>query len=91
LRSSTLNRADHLNTIVPPMTDESEDAVDRAVYRLGLAPAKELALTGRSLSGLASTQLIGSLLDGLPRNTPEALRFIEQATTEGVGAGGRRP
>jgi enoyl-CoA hydratase len=27
----TLNRPDHLNTIVPPMTDELEDAVNRAV------------------------------------------------------------
>lgn len=27
----TLNRGDHLNTIVPPMTDELEDAVNRAV------------------------------------------------------------
>jgi enoyl-CoA hydratase len=107
------------------------------VYRLGLARAKELALTGRSLSGreaadiglinravpfdrlqdevwrtadqlcsiplsqlasmkviinqayenmgLTTTQYIGQLLDGMLRNTPDALRFIERATTEGVG------
>ncbi|HLJ08306.1 MAG TPA: crotonase/enoyl-CoA hydratase family protein [Acidimicrobiia bacterium] len=108
------------------------------VYRLGLARAKELALTGRSLSGreaadiglinkavpfdqlqaevwttarqlmtiplsqltamklvvnqayenmgLHSTQLLGSMLDGMLRNTPEALDFIELAGREGVGA-----
>ena len=108
------------------------------VYRLGLARAKELALTGRSLSGreaaeiglinravpfnelqdevrktaeqlvsiplsqlaamklivnqaydnmgLATTQLLGSVLDGMLRNTPEALAWVDQAASEGVGA-----
>jgi enoyl-CoA hydratase len=108
------------------------------VYRLGLARAKELALTGRPLSGveaadiglvnaaypfedlereayalaqrlcsipmsqltamkvivnqayenmgLRSTQYLGSVLDGMLRNTPEALRFVEMAEAEGVPA-----
>jgi enoyl-CoA hydratase len=108
------------------------------LYRLGLAKAKELALTGRPLSGveaarielinravpfaqledevraeaerlaaiplsqlsamklvvnqayenmgLASTQTLGPILDGLMRNTPDAVRFIELAEAEGVGA-----
>ena len=108
------------------------------LYRLGLRRAKELALTGASLSGseaaevqlinaavpferlaeevgeraaalaslpssqlaamklivnqayenmgLASTQLLGPVLDGLMRNTPEATRFIELAEREGVRA-----
>lgn len=108
------------------------------IYRLGLARAKELALTGRWLSGreaadiglinkavpfdrlqdevwtaarqlttiplsqltamklvvnqayenmgLHSTQLLGSVLDGMLRNTPEALRFIDLAGRQGVGA-----
>ena len=34
--------------------------------------------------GLASTQTLGVILDGLMRNTPEALQFIETAGTEGV-------
>ena len=107
-------------------------------YRLGLAKAKEYALTGRPLSGrqaadvelineavpfarleatvrrraeelasipgsqlaamklvvnhayesmgLATTQTLGPILDGLMRNTPDALRFIERADTEGVRA-----
>ena len=107
------------------------------VARLGLAHAKELALTGRALSGveakqlglvndavpfdqledrvytlaeqlasiplsqltamklvvnqayenmgLTSTQLLGSVLDGMLRNTPEALEFIDVAERDGVG------
>ena len=34
--------------------------------------------------GLASTQTLGPILDGLMRNTPDALRFIERANREGV-------
>ncbi len=108
------------------------------IYRLGLAKAKEYALTGKPVSGkdaaeiglinkavpfaelenevarlaeqmasipvsqlsamklivnqayenmgLASTQMLGPILDGLMRNTPEALEFIELAEKQGVGA-----
>ena len=108
------------------------------LYRLGLTRAKEFALTGRPLSGveaakaglinravpfaeleatvlaqaqalaaipssqlaamklivnqayenmgLASTQTLGPILDGLMRNTPDAARFIDLAEREGVGA-----
>ncbi len=108
------------------------------VYRLGLAKAKEYALTGKPLTGreaadvelinravpagrleeevtqlanqlaqnpvsqlaamklvvnqayenmgLRSTQITGSLLDGMMRNTPEAHAFVETAVTEGVPA-----
>ena len=108
------------------------------LYRLGLTKAKELALTGRPLSGrqaadvelinravpfaeleatvrdearllaslppsqlaamklivnqaydnmgLASTQTLGPILDGLMRNTPEAQGFVGVAESEGVGA-----
>jgi enoyl-CoA hydratase len=106
------------------------------LYRLGLTKAKEYSLTGRPLSGveaveaglinaavpferlqaevaerarqladiplsqlsamklivnqayenmgLASTQFLGPILDGLMRNTPDADRFIELAEREGV-------
>jgi enoyl-CoA hydratase len=41
--------------------------------------------------GLASTQFLGPILDGLMRNTPDAARFIELAEREGVhGAVERR-
>ena len=108
------------------------------IYRLGLAKAKEHALTGRPMTGveaadcglinaavpfasleatvaelaaelaripssqlaamklvvnqayenmgLGATQTLGPILDGLMRNTPDALAFIERADTEGVGA-----
>lgn len=36
--------------------------------------------------GLASTQTLGAILDGLMRNTPDAERFIERAEREGVQA-----
>ena len=108
------------------------------IYRLGLAKAKEHALTGRPLSGrqaadvelinaavpfedlertvvrqaqelasipasqlaamklvvnqayenmgLGASQTLGPILDGLMRNTPDALGFIRQATDEGVAS-----
>jgi enoyl-CoA hydratase len=108
------------------------------IYRLGLAKAKEHALTGRPLTGieaadcglinravpfgeleaavgalaselagipssqlaamklvvnqayenmgLGATQTLGPILDGLMRNTPDALEFIARAESEGVGA-----
>ena len=36
--------------------------------------------------GLASTQTLGPILDGLMRNTPDALEFIRTAAEQGVGA-----
>lgn len=36
--------------------------------------------------GLASTQTLGPILDGLMRNTPEALAFVQTAGEEGVRA-----
>jgi enoyl-CoA hydratase len=36
--------------------------------------------------GLAATQTLGPILDGLMRNTPDAERWIELAEKEGVGA-----
>jgi enoyl-CoA hydratase len=108
------------------------------IYRLGLAKAKEHALTGRPLTGrqaadvelinravpfdeleatvaglaadlvqipasqlaamklvvnqayehmgLHATQTLGPILDGLMRNTPDALAFIDRAAGEGVRA-----
>ena len=34
--------------------------------------------------GLASTQTLGCILDGLMRNTPHALEFIDTAAIQGV-------
>jgi enoyl-CoA hydratase len=112
------------------------------LYRLGLTRAKELALSGRDLSGreaaaiglvnravpfrelektvraeaealaqlplsqlaamklivnqayesmgLHATQILGPILDGLMRNTPEGLDFVELARTKGVDEAIRR-
>jgi enoyl-CoA hydratase len=40
--------------------------------------------------GLASTQTLGPILDGLMRNTPDALEFIETANAEGVSTAAAR-
>ncbi len=108
------------------------------IYRLGLARAKEHALTGKPLSGreaadvelineavpfeelearvaalaeqlagipssqlaamklvvnrayenmgLSATQTLGPILDGLMRNTPDAIEFIRRAEAEGVSS-----
>lgn len=36
--------------------------------------------------GVSSTQTLGPILDGLMRNTPDALEFVDRAQTEGVRA-----
>ena len=36
--------------------------------------------------GLRATQTLGPILDGLMRNTPSGLAFVERATTAGVRA-----
>jgi enoyl-CoA hydratase len=36
--------------------------------------------------GLASTQTLGAVLDGLMRNTPNALEFVETAGEDGTRA-----
>ena len=36
--------------------------------------------------GLASTQTLGPILDGLMRNTPEAKRFVDTASEQGIAA-----
>ena len=41
--------------------------------------------------GLASTQTLGGILDGLMRNTPDALDFIKTAADQGRAGRGRAP
>jgi enoyl-CoA hydratase len=36
--------------------------------------------------GLSSTQTLGPILDGLMRNTPEAHKFVDTASRDGVRA-----
>lgn len=51
-----------------------------------LAAMKLIVNQAYENQGLASTQTLGPILDGLMRNTPEALEFIDKAGSEGVGA-----
>jgi enoyl-CoA hydratase len=51
-----------------------------------LAAMKVIVNQAYENMGLRSTQYLGSVLDGMLRNTPEALRFVEMAEAEGVPA-----
>ena len=69
-----------------------EAAVRDYAERLAGLPLSQLAAMKLIVNqafenmGLASTQLLGPVLDGLMRNTPDAERFIELAQREGVPA-----
>ena len=67
-----------------------EETVRSLAERLASVPASQLAAMKLVVNqayenmGLASTQTLGPILDGLMRNTPDAERFIEKAEREGV-------
>jgi enoyl-CoA hydratase len=69
-----------------------EDRVDELAGELAAIPSSQLAAMKLVVNhayenmGLASTQTLGPILDGLMRNTPDAQRFIETAGDDGVGA-----
>lgn len=71
---------------------ELEDEVARLAEQLASIPVSQLSAMKLIVNqayenmGLASTQMLGPILDGLMRNTPEALQFIELAEQQGVGA-----
>jgi enoyl-CoA hydratase len=71
---------------------ELEETVARLAGELAAIPSSQLAamklLVNQAYEnmGLASTQALGPILDGLMRNTPDALRFIDRAEREGVRA-----
>jgi enoyl-CoA hydratase len=79
-----------INRAVP--FSELQSTVDEEAKRLASLPASQLAAMKLVVNqayenmGLASTQALGSILDGLMRNTPDAKRFVELAEREGVGA-----
>jgi enoyl-CoA hydratase/carnithine racemase len=69
-----------------------EEEVAETAQGLASIPASQLAAMKLVVNhayesmGLASTQTLGPILDGLMRNTPDARRFIELAEQEGVSA-----
>ena len=79
-----------INKAVP--FEELEAEVRETAERLANIPLSQLAAMKLVVNqafdnmGLASTQLIGPILDGLMRNTPDAERFISLAEREGVPA-----
>ncbi len=81
---------DLINKAVP--FEQLEGEVQRCAERLAQIPLSQLAAMKLIVNqaydnmGLHSTQLLGPVLDGYMRNTPDALRFVETAATRGVGA-----
>ena len=79
-----------INKAVP--FEQLEAEVRSCAERLAQLPPSQLAAMKLIVNqayenmGLHSTQLLGPVLDGFMRNTPEALRFVETAATQGVGA-----
>lgn len=79
-----------INKAVPFGQLEAE--VRRTAEQLAKIPASQLAAMKLIVNqayenmGLHSTQTLGPILDGLMRNTPDALAFIERASEEGVRA-----
>jgi enoyl-CoA hydratase len=79
-----------INAAVPFEGLESE--VARRAEELAQIPASQLAVMKTIVNqayenmGLASTQALGPILDGLMRNTPEAHGFIERADQHGIAA-----
>ena len=79
-----------INRAVP--FERLEEEVRAEAERLAKVPASQLAAMKLVVNqafenmGLASTQTLGPILDGLMRNTPDAARFIELAEAEGVPA-----
>jgi enoyl-CoA hydratase len=67
-----------------------QDEVHERALQLASIPASQLAAMKLIVNqaydnmGLASTQLLGPVLDGLMRNTPDARSFIALAEREGV-------
>jgi enoyl-CoA hydratase len=71
---------------------ELEPTVAELAQRLAGIPLSQLAAMKLVVNhayenmGLASTQTLGPILDGLMRNTPDARRFIQLAEQDGVRA-----
>jgi enoyl-CoA hydratase len=74
-----------------PFARLGEEVAERA-RELAAIPLSQLAAMKLIVNqayenmGLASTQLLGPVLDGLMRNTPHAHEFIELAERDGVGS-----
>ena len=83
-----------INKAVPFRRLKAE--VRRCAERLAQIPLSQLAAMKLIVNqaydnmGLHSTQLLGPVIDGYMRNTPEALDFVATAADQGVGEAVRR-
>ena len=83
-----------INAAVP--FEQLEDTVAAQAEQLAAIPSSQLAAMKLIVNqayenmGLHATQTLGPILDGLMRNTPAALDFVETAGTEGVHAATER-
>jgi len=90
LSGSDAVQAGLINAAVP--FERLQEEVRERAAQLAAIPASQLAAMKLIVNqayenmGLASTQLLGPVLDGLMRNTPEARGFIELAESEGVAS-----
>jgi enoyl-CoA hydratase len=79
-----------INAAVP--FERLEEEVVRQAEQLAAIPSSQLAAMKLIVNqayenmGLRGTQTLGPILDGLMRNTPEGLGFVQRATQDGVGA-----
>ena len=79
-----------INKAVP--FEQLDAEVRRCAERLAQLPPSQLAAMKLIVNqayenmGLHSTQLLGPVVDGFMRNTPEALRFVDTAASAGVAA-----
>jgi enoyl-CoA hydratase len=82
--------AELINEAVP--FERLEARVAELADELGRIPASQLAAMKLVVNhayenmGLGSSQVLGPILDGLMRNTPDAVEFIETAERDGVRA-----
>ena len=90
LSGSEAEEAGLINEAVP--FEALETRVAEVGGQLASIPGSQLAAMKLVINqayenmGLASTQTLGPILDGLMRNTPDALRFIEKAGADGVSS-----
>jgi enoyl-CoA hydratase len=83
-----------INAAVP--FEELERTVAAQAEQLAAIPSSQLAAMKLIVNqayenmGLRATQTLGPILDGLMRNTPDGLAFVETASTEGVRAATRQ-
>jgi enoyl-CoA hydratase len=77
-----------INAAVP--FEELERTVTEQAHQLAEIPSSQLAAMKLIVNqayenmGLRATQTLGPILDGLMRNTPEGLAFVETAGSQGV-------